>query len=329
MGDFFDKLDDDYIDVDGNGDNGVDDDIMIFNRWNNCSYIEDLNTSNFKQYINDIPNKQIKEKANYLIDFISSIREVRIDRVDSKDNPDMDDYQRKLIVIPDAELAIDMEHENIVDFFGAEPKSVSYDDCKEEVIKYIIDNKEQTDNKEHINISAIYMINDIVMSINGKKYISTDFINKFLSLKPIYKNDVIRSGVANARNYFWKDLLIEILHGEEGRNWVCDKTYFAKKESLEHSKLPYHAICYEDSHDIELAGNYIIENTKFNALGCDIDSLFNDTNIAIFTKEEILLSKDGGVKFHGMFIVDKEKSLENGRCTFRLTSEMLQRPHTK
>ena len=152
---------------------------MIFNRWNNCSYIEDLNTSNFKQYINDIPNKQIKEKANYLIDFISSIREVRIDRVDSKDNPDMDDYQRKLIVIPDAELAIDMEHENIVDFFGAEPKSVSYDDCKEEVIKYIIDTKEQTDNKEHINISAIYMINDIVMSINGKKYISTDFINKF------------------------------------------------------------------------------------------------------------------------------------------------------
>ena len=47
MGDYLDKLDDDYIDVDGNGDNGVYDDIMIFNRWNNCSYIEDLNTSEF------------------------------------------------------------------------------------------------------------------------------------------------------------------------------------------------------------------------------------------------------------------------------------------
>lgn len=283
----------------------LNDDLMIMDRWynitkENCK--EDLSLEELLEIVELVPEEN-KDLAKYLIRFICSFKETRVDKVVSKRD------ERTLLVLPNVHIALDIFHNDIEGFLGGKPTSDFYPN-------YIIKVMGVVQNTCNYEPNLIFFtLNDAVQSSNNRPYISIELMEQ-LMYKAIDSGDLILRGKNNVINKQWEDILNELLRGGRNRNWVCDKTYISMKTKLDNRKIPFQAICYENVSDIIEDGNILKEVT---AIGEDISNYSEETNIAIFTKAHCVGASDS-LKFHGIYRFDKKNSITAGYCCFKKQS---------
>ena len=112
----------------------LNDDLMIMDRWynitkENCK--EDLSLEELLEIVELVPEEN-KDLAKYLIRFICSFKETRVDKVVSKRD------ERTLLVLPNVHIALDIFHNDIVGFLGGKPTSDFYSNYIIKVIKKLL-----------------------------------------------------------------------------------------------------------------------------------------------------------------------------------------------
>ena len=207
----------------------------------------------------------------------------------------------KLLVLPQAEVVIDLYHDSKIE--------------KYEEVKKIIGCGDYT----------FYSLNDAYDAIQVLQAISP--IKKYpISIKD--NNDITlvaqgsyllgKDSKPKGREHDFQVNLFNILfHGEH--NWKCQQSYDQAVCKLEQSLLPYHIFCYEDSSYFKIDDGHCEEILTLDELRVDFDKYDWTT-----PKQIAIFSKDGDtIKFYGVFKLDKDKSKSNNSLTFMYCSNEL------
>lgn len=118
----------------------------------------------------------------------------------------------------------------------------------------------------------------------------------------------------------WRYTLTTLFYGEH--NWACGINYFEMLRKLNDSLLPYQVICYEDSTYIKIENGYCIEGKQPKEYSSEEFESYRNTGIAIFSLDK---SSSPNLKliFHGVFELDKERSLQDGYISFKYLKDEL------
>ena len=125
----------------------------------------------------------------------------------------------------------------------------------------------------------------------------------------ILNKGVISQGGSLFGEELWRFTLTKLFHGKH--NWATNISYLAMKEQLKDSIYPYQVMCYESSSYIREDKDFIIEVDASN----EIDSL-EIVPIVIFSLNKQNAS-DIQLLFHGLFELDKNRSLKDNHVTFK------------
>ena len=126
---------------------------------------------------------------------------------------------------------------------------------------------------------------------------------------------VVSYGSSMLGEELWRFTLTKLFHGKH--NWACNISYFAMKEQLKDSIYRHQVMCYESCSYIREEKDFIIEVEVSN----EIDSL-EIVPIIIFSLNKQNPS-DIQLRFHGLFELDKNRSLQDNHVTLRCIESSL------
>lgn len=215
---------------------------------------------------------------------------------------------KSLIVLPEAEVVIDLFNNEREDFIGPLYKD-NADYYINEILKVI-------GSEGYV----FYSLNDALRANNILQRVSP--FSKYC----IEKDAVITNGISILKEYGWRFIMDKLLHGNH--NWVCSTTYLHAILKMQSSLIRYNVICYECLPYIREDKEYCIE-TKWqldNHIDA-IDELDDNKQIAIFacycpsdeTKEG--WTGNTAVKFLGVYKLDKERSKIENHIAFKRYSD--------
>lgn len=195
------------------------------------------------------------------------------------------DEGHNLLILRDSEIVIDLFNFTREMFVG-ESKT---DEYIEEILKEI-----GCESFVFLSLKEAIMANDIF------RHTDNDII---------LNKGVISQGGSLFGEELWRFTLTKLFHGKH--NWAPNISYLAMKEQLKDSIYPYQVICYESSSYIREDKDFIIEVDASN----EIDSL-EIVPIVIFSLNKQNAS-DIQLLFHGLFELDKNRSLKDNHVTFK------------
>lgn len=215
----------------------------------------------------------------------------------SKDN--------KLLVLPESEVVIDLFNPTKELFVGKEN-----------------------------NVIANECIKDILSIINCPSYhfyFREEALNAIKTIRNICKppKKSISKGEILFQGTFWgevrayESILNNIFHGKW--NWNMFPYDKSTKDLIEHSLYPYNVICFESPNDINEINNYCIySKTNLNRIGIKIDDSFYNRYFILFSLISTEKSGGGfkGIKFLGVYKLDKGKSIEDDYLSLKLKDEV-------
>ena len=131
----------------------------------------------------------------------------------------------QLLVLPEAEVIIDLFHNKKEEFIGDE--KVKFNEDGELILA------EEYSGYVYYALSEALLANQLLQSV--------------CELEP-WRNGVIQKGiiVENADRKLWQNILNIVFHGKH--NWSCNICYSAMKKDLEYNLLPFQVLCYESSY---------------------------------------------------------------------------------
>lgn len=211
---------------------------------------------------------------------------------------------KSLIVLPEAEVVIDLFNSEQEYFIGSQYKD-DVDYYINEILKVI--------GREGY---VFYSLNDALMANQMLQHVSP------LSKKNIAKDTEITNGISVLMERGWRFIMDKLLHGDH--NWACSMSYFHAIGKIQSSLLRYNVICYECLPYIREDKDYCIE-TKWqldNNLDA-LDELEDNKQIAIFScycpSDQMKEGWSGNtaVRFLGVFKLDKERSKKENHLAFK------------
>lgn len=195
------------------------------------------------------------------------------------------DEGHNLLILRDSEIVIDLFNFTREMFVG-ESKT---DEYIEEILKEI-----GCESFVFLSLKEAIMANDIFRHTDNEI---------------ILNKGVISQGGSLFGEELWRFTLTKLFHGKH--NWASNISYLAMKEQLKDSIYPYQVMCYESSSYIREDKDFIIEVDASN----EIDSL-EIVPIVIFSLNKQNAS-DIQLLFHGLFELDKNRSLKDNHVTFK------------
>jgi hypothetical protein len=207
----------------------------------------------------------------------------------------------KLLVLPQAEVVIDLYHYEKISKHEDVLKSISCGDYAFFSLKDACDAIKV--------LQAISPFKKHPISSRNKNVITVIAQGSYLLGKD--------SKLQGREHDFQTNLFNILFHGEQ--NWGCQQSYAQAVCKLEQSLLPFHIFCYEDSSYIKIDDGYCIETLTLD------ESKFDSEKYDWTTPKQIaLFSKDGDtILFYGVFKLDKVKSKSHNSLTFKLFSNEL------
>jgi hypothetical protein len=222
-------------------------------------------------------------------------------RYNSKANIVESSDHRKLVVLPDAEVVIDL----CDTCFEFKLKYNSMDDC----IKGILHNIKR-EGFQFLSFDEAVAVNSVL--INQKKF-PVEYLNQ---------GKEFAQGTSLFGQLFWSVLMDQICHGSH--NWAPCITYSDALGKLMSSLLSYDVICYESLAYIKEESGYCIETKvplENSHVGTGIDE---HRRVAIFScfdphdPQAEGLSTESALKYLGMYRFDKERSEKENYIAFKL-----------
>ena len=208
---------------------------------------------------------------------------------------------KSLIVLPEAELVIDLFNNTKEDFVGYNKKADYY---VEEILKAI--------GREGY---VFYSLNDS-LSMNAVLLSRKEFPVKYLS-----RDSVVAQGTSLLGKPYWSALMNQICHG--AHNWSPCFTYSDALDNLKNQMLDYDVICYETLAYIKEEYDYCIETkVPFGESNSNLD--YNKRRrVAIFAyydpsaPQAALFRGEIALKFLGMYYFDKARSEKEKHVAFK------------
>lgn len=211
---------------------------------------------------------------------------------------------KSLIILPEAEVAIDLFHNSKEDFVGTD-KNADY---------YVME-----------ILKTIGREGYVLCSLNEALTVNTLLVNrKEFSVKYLSKGAVVAQGTLLLGKSYWSALMSKICHG--AHNWAPCITYSDALGKLKCSLLNYDVICYESLAYIKETkeGDYCIE-TKMPLEASHLETgLDEHWRVAIFAcfdphdPQSEGLSAESALKYLGMYRFDKERSEKENYIAFKL-----------
>lgn len=208
---------------------------------------------------------------------------------------------KSLIILPEAEVAIDLFHNSKEEFVGTD-KDADY---------YVME-----------ILKAIGRGGYVFFSLNEALSVNTLLLNrKELPVKYLSEGTVIAQANSLLGKSYWSALMNQICHGNH--NWVPCMTYLDTLGNLKNQLIDYDVICYESLAYIKEDKDYCIE-TKVPFEGPDsVQDLDEHKRVAIFAcydpsdPQASLLKGEIALKYLGMYYFDKERSEKGNYVSFK------------
>ncbi len=208
---------------------------------------------------------------------------------------------KSLIILPEAEVAIDLFHNSKEDFVGSD-KDADY---------YVVEILEAIGRDGYV----FYSLND-ALSMNAVLLSRKEFPVKFLN-----GDSVVAQGTSLLGKPYWSALMNLICHG--AHNWAPCMTYSDALDNLKNQLLDYDVICYETLTYIKEEDDYCIETKVPFGESNNVSDYNERQRVAIFAcydprdPQSSMLSGESALKFLGMFRFDKERSEKETYVSFK------------
>jgi hypothetical protein len=208
---------------------------------------------------------------------------------------------KKLVVLPNAEVVIDL----CDTCFEFKLEHNSMDDCINGILHNI-----KREGYQFLSYKEALATNSVLT--NQKRF----------PVKYLNQGKVLAQGTSLFNNQYWKVLMNMIFHGEH--NWAPCITYSDALGKLMSSLLSYDVICYESLAYIKEESGYCIETKvplENSHVGTGIDE---HRRVAIFScfdphdPQAEGLSTESALKYLGMYRFDKERSEKENYIAFKL-----------
>lgn len=208
---------------------------------------------------------------------------------------------KSLIILPEAEVAIDLFHNSKEEFVGTD-KDADY---------YIME-----------ILKAIGRDGYVFYSLNEALSVNTLLVNrKEFPVKCISDGTVVAQGASLFGKPYWTALMNQISHG--AHNWTTCMTYSEAIDRLKNQLLNFDVVCYETMAYIKEADDYCIETkVPFNGSNGVLD--YKDRqSVAIFAcfnpndPQAKVLRGEIALKYMGMYRFDKDRSEKENYVSFK------------
>ena len=251
------------------------------------TFSETIHLGDIKNYI----KPKLDDNKNYIA-FVGYEKNVidkyqKISKVDIIKN----DEGHNLLILRDAKVVIDLFNFTREMFVGDNKT----DEYIEEILKEI-----GCESFVFLSLKEAIMANDIFRHTDNEI---------------ILNKGVISQGGSMFGEELWRFTLTKLFHGKH--NWASNISYLAMKEQLKDSIYRHQVMCYESCSYIREEKDFIIEVEVSN----EIDSL-EIVPIIIFSLNKQNPS-DIQLRFHGLFELDKNRSLQDNHVTLRCIESSL------
>ncbi len=227
-----------------------------------------------------------------------------------------------LLLLPKAEVAIDLFHSTKEEFIGP----VKYDSA-DHYVKEILDIIGCRGYTFLALDEALNMIS-LLRRLNDASKITRNKLSGRLEEHPVaHKGAILSEGTSFLENSSWIQTLNSLFHGRH--NWACTSSYVYKFGKFDHSLLPYEVFCYECLPYIRIDGDYCIETKAPLDNTHDLSPFDESTRIAIVSCYSPENPEAGGwrgqtgLRFFGIYKLDKRRSKEENHLAFKLYEKEL------
>lgn len=208
---------------------------------------------------------------------------------------------KSLIVLPEAEVVLDLFHNNKEDFVGYDKRADHYVDG---ILK------------------AIGREGYVFLSLNDALAINATFLSrKEFPVKYFIKDSVVAQGTSLFGHSYWSTLMNQICNG--AHNWAPCMTYLDALGKLKNQLLGFDVICYECLAYIKDEKDYCIETkAPFDESNKNLD-IDGHKRVAIFAcydprdPQASMLSGESALKYLGMYTFDKARSEKEKHVAFK------------
>ena len=211
---------------------------------------------------------------------------------------------KKLVVLPDAEVVIDL----CDTCFGFKLEHNSLDDCINGILHNI-----KREGYQFLSYKEALATNSVL--INQKRF----------PVKYLNQGKVLAHGTTLFNDQYWKVIMNMIFHGKH--NWAPCITYSDALGKLMSSLLSYDVICYESLAYVKEESGYCIE-TKVPLENSHVETGFDEyRRVAVFAcfdphnPQAEGLNAESALKYLGMYRFDKERSEKENYIAFKLCHE--------
>ena len=186
---------------------------------------------------------------------------------------------------------------------------------KEKLINELVEYYSKIEDKEYIEEILKEIGCESFVFLSLKEAIMANDIFRHTDNEIILNKGVISQGGSMFGEELWRFTLTKLFHGKH--NWASNISYLAMKEQLKDSIYRHQVMCYESCSYIREEKDFIIEVEVSN----EIDSL-EIVPIIIFSLNKQNPS-DIQLRFHGLFELDKNRSLQDNHVTLRCIERSL------
>lgn len=217
---------------------------------------------------------------------------------------------KSLVVLPEAEVVIDLFNNEKEDFIGPQYKN-DVDYYIDEILKVI-------GRKDYV----FYSLND---ALSAKSVLLK---HNIFPVSYLIKDTVVSQGTTFFGQKQFKIIMNQIFHGEH--NWTPCISYSDALGHLKSSLLDYNVICYESLSYIKVDSDYCIETQATLDNPNNIIDFNERQRIAIFAcYDSNNLQAEGisgahALKYLGMFRLDKERSEKENHVAFKLSKLVME-----